>query len=67
VPERRVTRYRQAALDAREKAKTAIDPKQWEHIADAWDLLARHVELWISPERHQGCTERLRGDDADQT
>jgi hypothetical protein len=40
----RTARYRQAAIAAREKAASAIDPKLWVEIADSWDQLAGHVE-----------------------
>ena len=46
----RIARYRQAALAAREKATTAIDPKQWLQIADGWDQLAGHVEMLKLPD-----------------
>jgi hypothetical protein len=59
----RITRYRQAAVAARQRARTAIESKLWNQIADAWEQLASEVELLSPPAQQQGRTERLLGED----
>jgi len=58
----RIACYRQAAIAAREKATTAINPRLWIEIADSWDQLVSHVELLRPPDLiGVGLPRRSRG------
>ena len=46
----RTAHYRQAAIVAREKATTAIDPNLWLEIANDWERLASLVETVELPD-----------------
>jgi hypothetical protein len=62
MPDDRANVYRQSARAARERAKAAVNPKRWLHIADAWERLARHVEL-NSPAWSNDWIELLEGNE----